>query len=1105
MTEPSSTQSSAFSAVPPADITPPPLPKPFPPPPFVPTPNPVTTLGNFQSPSPPGHTLPPETFPLSECKLPVYHSPIQAKDCSLNLEQCKFHQESPARHATQTSFGGDPEAKLIDSGHLLFLSPDEQDSVQHPMYPKTGEDNLKQESIQLFWGLPSPHSESLTSPVRSSDDYSSVFAFSSPANASTGPESPILPYVLPPSLPEAQPQPLPQTMPQSQSLPLTQIQPQAPLQSSLPVLPSGPTPQIRVCGVCFSALQSKSELLTASQIYQIEQNMLKKQRESVWGLPSVVQNSQKDFCLSAPTVPYCRPSKADVSISITPIKFYLSSQIQKTLEHHIRKRLIQHRWGLPLRILKILSLMRPVRNSLAVSESKSCYGHSQISMYKSPSRNNVNVGLSQLGSFYRRGSEMFHLEENKGTDERDSQEDDLKDHLSSNSHSSSDKHVGYDSHTNLDISGEHSVVSGLTASQRKLANDMEVHLNKKFKEISKGQLPGTVYSSMHAMKQTPSVKSKTGIKQTSLPPSMDLNCYLNVSQKLSFLESTTEQMLESHINRFHTRMLWGRPAKVLESVKLFNSSSHSSINSNSSSSTSLISKIKSQPGGFIHLRGGSKSLYEEKEYSATILNLPVSAAASFVGKEEQGTLTQSPSDITHRPAEEGQTIPDATQTVTNNITGKASQRHSTMDSVHPPLQPARQVGARTVNTSTGAELQQQNKRSEPGSVPGVSRAAELSAPQSKLDGLKTTESGISQMITAKTAEKPPARAPAIQNPVTSDSMEQLMAELQSKLEKRSHRQAQGQPTDLSHNPESSTDKASLTHAQGVSSADTGVSQMLHVHLKERKIRMEQQLHSKEVSRTDSQSEKFSGGDTGFKASELKRKTFLTQNTALGEMLGSKFPQTLSQKDQSPDSLFTKRMKRFFERLIPQFPRVISPGNGSPVPAQSRSPVKRRAAFTGISDIGKSLEGKAGRPDTLGSSDPRKPPPSTAKFGKAEQKAAVRACSQPVQGLPPNSRAAASKATITKSCSQAALFAGQSSTTTRYTRNAGRHAQTVMTLKDQQLHQKQCQSVPNRGTVPHLSPTCRPLGAQGPPAVLRTAKGSVLRAQNFQGKNIPTPK
>ncbi|KAM8804021.1 spermatogenesis-associated protein 31D1-like [Rhynchonycteris naso] len=1125
MTEPSSTQFPAFSTVPPADLTPPPLPKPFPSPPSIPAPNPITTLGNFQSPSPLGHTLLPEPFPPSESKLPMHHSPPQTNDSfSSNLEQCNFRQGSPARHSTKTSFLRDLEAKLIDPGHLLFLSPDEHDSVQPSMYPKTEEDDLKQESIQLLWGLSSPQSESLTSPVQGSDDYSSIFAFNSLANASTGPESPILPYVLPPSLPEVQPQPLPQTMPQSQSLPLTQIQPQAPLKSPPPILPSGPIRQIRACGVRFDTLQNESELLTSSQMYHLEQNMLKKQ----WELPSVVQSPQKDFCLSVPTIPYCGPSEAEVSISIYSIEFYLSSQIQKTLEHHIRKRLIQHRWGLPLRILESLSLMRPLRDCSAISESKSCNDLSQISIYKGPSRNNLNVGMSLPGSFYERGSEMFHLEENKGKDERDSQEDDPKDHLSSHSDNSSDKDVGYDSHTNLDISREHSVVSGPIARQRKLESGMKVYLSKKFENINKDQTSGTQHSLVHTMKQTPSVKS-----QTSLLPSMDMNCYLNVSQELSFLESTTEQMLESHIKRLRSRMLWGHPPKVLESINIFmnRTSSHSLISSNYSSSTSLISKTKSQHGGFIPLRESSKSLHEEKEYSTTILNLPVSDT-SLAGKEEQGTLTQTPSDINHGLAEDGQTIPDATQTVTNNVTGKDAQRHSPMDNIHPPLLPASQVGTRTVNTSAGAELQQRKERSEPGSIPSVPRAAELSAPQDKpSDILKTTESGISQMIsineskggTAKTAETPTARAPVIQNPVTLDSMQQLMAELQSKLEKRSDRQAQGQPTDVSRNSDSSTDKASLTHAQGVSNADTGVSQVPRVHLEERRIRMEQQLQpqlrkddlnlyqnknlpqaTKKVSPTDSKSEKFSGGDAGFKTSEPKRKTFLTQEAALEEMLGSKFPQTLSQKDQSPDNLFTKRMKRFFERLIPLLSQVIPQGNDSSVPAQSRGPVKRRDAFTGISDIGKSLEEKVGRPDALGSSGPREPPPSAGKFGKPEQKASVRTCPQPVQGLPPNSRAA-SKATITKSCSQAAPFASQSSTTSRHTRNESRHAQIIVAIKDQQLLQKQPQSVPCRGTVPHPSPTCRPLGAQGPPAVLRTAKGSVLRAQNFQGKKIPTPK
>lgn len=53
------------------------------------------------------------------------------------------------------------------------------------------------------------------------------------------------------SIPYLCPLPLPQILPQSQLLPLTQIQPQIHLQCILPILRSGPIPQIRICRVCF--------------------------------------------------------------------------------------------------------------------------------------------------------------------------------------------------------------------------------------------------------------------------------------------------------------------------------------------------------------------------------------------------------------------------------------------------------------------------------------------------------------------------------------------------------------------------------------------------------------------------------------------------------------------------------------------------------------------------------------------------------------------------------------------------------------------------------------------------------------------------------------
>ena len=76
-TESSFTLSSAFSEVPPGDLTPSPPPDPSPPPPSVLSPNPMTPLADFLSPSPPGHSMPPEPIPPLESKFPADHCPPQ--------------------------------------------------------------------------------------------------------------------------------------------------------------------------------------------------------------------------------------------------------------------------------------------------------------------------------------------------------------------------------------------------------------------------------------------------------------------------------------------------------------------------------------------------------------------------------------------------------------------------------------------------------------------------------------------------------------------------------------------------------------------------------------------------------------------------------------------------------------------------------------------------------------------------------------------------------------------------------------------------------------------------------------------------------------------
>uniref|UniRef100_G1PXF2 DUF4599 domain-containing protein n=1 Tax=Myotis lucifugus TaxID=59463 RepID=G1PXF2_MYOLU len=507
-----SKRSSAFSGVSPGELIPPPLPEPSQPSPSILPSNSMTTLGNFLSPSPPGQTLPPE---------PVHHSSPQPKDlCASTLTQYDLHQGFLALHSTKISFG-----------------PDEHDSAQEYIYPKTGEDNLKQKLTQLFWGLPTLHSESLSSAVHATGDYS-IF-FNSISNSFTDQESPGLSDLQSPSLAEVQPQPLPQTLPQTQ-LNLTEIQTQAHLQSPLPILPSSAITQNRVCEMNVHRPNYDSECHTSSETEHLECNVLLKEQESLWGLTSVVQSS-----------------KAHVAISIDPVEFPLSSEFRDKFEHHLRKRLIQHHQGQPCVIHGSLSLMRPLSNCSGILESKSSSGLSWISVDKDQSSENPNVGLSQPGSFYERSSEMFQIEEIEGKDEGPSQENDPKVHLLSDSKTSSHKDVG--SGFDMSLSRENSMVVGHSVTQGQLENVQKVHVSKTVEKISESQVPETVRSSQHsfieAINQIASIKFHSELEQRTLPSSVSGDYCLNTSQELPSLECGAQQMQKPHITKCQMGML----------------------------------------------------------------------------------------------------------------------------------------------------------------------------------------------------------------------------------------------------------------------------------------------------------------------------------------------------------------------------------------------------------------------------------------------------------------------------------------------------------------------------------------------------------------------
>ncbi|KAM4877811.1 spermatogenesis-associated protein 31D3-like [Thomomys bottae] len=449
--------------------------------------------------------------------------------------------------------------------------------------PNPYEDHSRQKSsAKHFWGLPSLHSESLSPAVVALGDCTlKLVFFNIISNVATAHESPIFPNPKPLPLSDIQSQVLPETL--CQDLPMSQAQAQAQFQSPLPVLPPSLLPQVRACGVCFHGPQSETQILTTSEIHHMEHNILRKKQENVWGLPSVVRGSQEDFCSPAPQLSLARQySQANVTVSILPGDFPLTSELRQKLEHHLRKRLIQHRWALPHRIQESLSWISPrtdiPQGSRAdipqSSESKSSQGLSWFSSLKFQSSTHPNFESIEPESVDEKNSEIPLLEEEVGKEQGYSPEIGPTDHLSSDSEGDSHSSSGSDSESSPESYTESMSRNTVNTSlsHKQLKDALEKHWDKKFAEISKGQIPGTATGSlMFNNMQFPSrEKSPSQMKQTALEPLMGVESSLSIPPNISFHDSSKQTILEDRIKFFYMKMMHGLLQNIRETVEIVN-------------------------------------------------------------------------------------------------------------------------------------------------------------------------------------------------------------------------------------------------------------------------------------------------------------------------------------------------------------------------------------------------------------------------------------------------------------------------------------------------------------------------------------------------------
>nr|XP_051689679.1 spermatogenesis-associated protein 31D1 isoform X18 [Oryctolagus cuniculus] len=492
-------------------------------------------------------------------------------------------QDSPELPDPQTQESPElPDPQAQDSPELP--DPQAQDS---PVVP----DPQAQESPEL------PDPQAQNSPDRPDPQAQESSTVPDPQAQ----ESPELPDPQPLLEPEIQSQPLPQDMRQPQSQVPTENQPQ----SSVPILPPYSLPQISTSGVGLHELLNEAEALLPSETQHLEHHLLKKKQENLWGLPSVVCKSQKDFCPPTPNLSLVsQSSKPHISISILPGDFVLNSELREKLEHHLLKRLIQNRWGLPCKVLESLFLINPQRDGSDTSESKSNQDLSGVCLFKGQiSKDVVDLGLSQPGSFYKRTLEILPLEDVRKS-RRPTQESGLSDHLMSDSRKSSDMDLWSDSEEDLEcqvlnLSGNNSRASCMSLNEKQLENDLKANLSKKGKEIKESPIRRTLPGSQHSIKKTLplSEKSCRRGKQKDSVPLVSRTSNVNTSNEISFLCSSNKKMLEYHIKSFRLRMIWGLPKKVLDSIEVFKMKeelAQCTDHYNFPSSANLISEVDSQ-------------------------------------------------------------------------------------------------------------------------------------------------------------------------------------------------------------------------------------------------------------------------------------------------------------------------------------------------------------------------------------------------------------------------------------------------------------------------------------------------------------------------------
>ncbi|CAI9159176.1 unnamed protein product [Rangifer tarandus platyrhynchus] len=509
---------------------------------------------------------------------------VELRICKEGKKDRSFSEQMSSDYHLNTSgnmwksLGTEQDITTPQSFWNVKDKPEQLPEPQQLLHPESLRDHIERKYSQLFWGLPSLHSESLVAAAlvsgSSSQSQAPFVLFNGISNVFPVSVQPGIPLSLSqaPLLPcaGAQPQPFTQNLPMYQPPPMVQIQSQPYLPSPLLFRPTYSSPQVSSCGLYCLPFQNNPLYFIPTETQSLEYPLLQKQLKTETPLPSVNERSQKVFSQLIPICPQDIGGPQAQRLVPGPHGDLIKSDLQK---QHLQKKPIEDQLkGSWLRSIHLsLQLSSSQCQFLVTYHAQGKQGSWQVSAFRGKRSQNAQKTRSRCPRRSHRRSQMkFQLETDfseglrpylRGISKDPSRSSFSKKFLQMNSEKESERYLLRPSKSD----SRDYLFGG--PDKKHLEKVLKAHLDKKLRQIDQGLTPVTVRRSWLAATQA---SSKTHLHKEirNLASLKHWKPRINISHELSFLSPSIQQMLEAHIIRFRVRHRWDTSKQGSEPVNL---------------------------------------------------------------------------------------------------------------------------------------------------------------------------------------------------------------------------------------------------------------------------------------------------------------------------------------------------------------------------------------------------------------------------------------------------------------------------------------------------------------------------------------------------------